>query len=139
MADNELIELLNRHNVRPTANRLIIARTLSSVNRPMSLIELEDLIDSIDKSGIFRTLSLFRENHLVHVIQDGDSVRYELCQSCNDDEDEDTHIHFHCEKCHKTYCMEDIAIPPVTLPKGYEGRTASYIVTGICPSCSDKS
>lgn len=139
MAENELIELFGRHNVRPTANRLIIARTLSSAGRPMSLTEIEDLVDTIDKSGIFRTLTLFRDNHLVHVIQDGDSVRYELCQSCSDDDDEDTHVHFHCEKCHRTYCLDEIAIPPVSLPEGYEGRSASYIVTGTCPACSSNA
>ena len=45
----------------------------------MSLSELEYKILSIDKSGIFRALTLFREHHLVHVIEDGgDGVRYEL-------------------------------------------------------------
>ena len=139
MAENELIELFDRHEVKPTANRLIIAKTLLAAGRPMSLVELEAMIDSIDKSGVFRTLMLFREHHLVHVIQDGDSVRYELCQSCSDEDDEDTHIHFHCEICHKTYCLEDIPVPPVYLPEGYSGHSASYIVSGICPSCSRKA
>ncbi|MBQ2526593.1 MAG: transcriptional repressor, partial [Bacteroidales bacterium] len=65
MAENELIELFDRHEVKPTANRLIIAKTLLAAGRPMSLVELEAMIDSIDKSGVFRTLMLFREHHLV--------------------------------------------------------------------------
>ena len=59
--------------------------------------------------------------------------------SCSDDDDEDTHVHFHCEKCHRTYCLDEIAIPPVSLPEGYEGRSASYIVTGTCPACSSNA
>ena len=41
MAENELIELFDRHEVKPTANRLIIAKTLLAAGRPMSLVELE--------------------------------------------------------------------------------------------------
>ena len=79
MDENRYITLLEEHDVKPTANRLIVLRTLDAAWRPMSLSELEYKILTIDKSGIFRTLSLFREQHLVHVIEDGgDGVRYEL-------------------------------------------------------------
>ena len=77
MEDNNYTTLLEEHNIKPTANRLIVLRTLDGAGRPMSLTELENKILTIDKSGIFRTLSLFREQHLVHVIEDGgDGVRY---------------------------------------------------------------
>ncbi len=138
MPHMELAELFERHNVKATVNRLIVARTLLNCERPLSLMELEERIGTIDKSGIFRCLLLFRKCHLVHAIEDGsDGTRYELCMSHDSLRDEDAHVHFFCEKCHRTFCLEDIHIPPVTLPEGYSGITTNYLVKGICPKCSD--
>ena len=121
------------------ANRIVVARTLAAAERPMSLSELEYKILSIDKSGVFRTLALFREHHLVHVLEDGgDGVRYELCHSHDGhQEDDDQHVHFYCEHCHRTFCLHDTPIPAVTLPEGYELLSINYMVKGICPECAE--
>ena len=63
-----LEHLLEHHGVKVTANRLLIARALEQAGRPLSLMELEQEIDSIDKSNIFRTLVAFKDVHLVHVL-----------------------------------------------------------------------
>ena len=100
MDDSKLTELMEGHGVKVTANRLIVARALHASLMPMSLPELERRIVTLDKSSIFRVLSLFRENHLVHVIEDGGGgVKYELCHSHSSLADEDAHAHFHCEVC----------------------------------------
>jgi Fur family ferric uptake transcriptional regulator len=133
----ECERLLVSHGIKPTANRIVVARTLAAAERPMSLSELEYKILSIDKSGVFRTLALFREHHLVHVLEDGgDGVRYELCHSHDGhQEDDDQHVHFYCEHCHRTFCLHDTPIPAVTLPEGYEAQSINYMVKGICPEC----
>ncbi|MBR1872276.1 MAG: transcriptional repressor [Bacteroidales bacterium] len=132
-----LEELLSRHGIRPTPNRLLVARALEESGRPVSMSELETAIDSIDKSGIFRTLVLFRDKHLVHVLEDGgDGARYELCHSHDSEHDDDLHVHFYCEKCRKTFCLEDIHIPRVSLPQGWSAHTVNYMIKGVCPSCS---
>ena len=128
--------LLGEHGIKATANRILVAVALSEAGRPLSLMELEDRIGSIDKSGIFRCLNTFKEHHLVHSIEDVEGTRYELCLSHDLDHDEDTHVHFYCERCHRTFCLDDIHIPPVVLPKGYDSRTSNYLVKGICPECS---
>ena len=64
MPNIDLTELLERHGVKATANRLIVAKALLTEGRPLSLMELEDKIGTIDKSGIFRSLTLFKEHHL---------------------------------------------------------------------------
>lgn len=131
--------LLTSHDIKPTANRIVVARTLAAAEQPMSLSELEYKILSIDKSGIFRTLTLFREHHLVHVLEDGgDGVRYELCYSHDGHhEDDDQHVHFYCERCHRTFCLADTPIPTVTLPEGYEPQSINYMVKGVCPDCAE--
>lgn len=138
--EHEALEaLLVGHSVKPTANRIIILRTLEKAYRPLSMSELEAKIVTIDKSIISRTLNLFREKHLVHAIEaGGDSVRYELCRSHNHDEHDDMHVHFYCENCQRTFCI-DSPIPVVDVPDGYVMRSINYMIRGLCPRCSAKS
>ncbi len=131
-----LEELFAQHGVKLTANRLLIAQALEEAGRPLSMTELEDRLETIDKSNVFRALTAFRDAHLVHVLEDtGDGVRYELCLSHHDDEDDDVHVHFYCTQCRRTYCLHDIPVPPVRIPDGYEPQGVSYLVKGICPEC----
>ena len=130
-------ELLSQHGIKPTPNRLLVARQLQDAGRPLSLMELESMLETIDKSNIFRTLQTFKEAHLVHVLEDtGDGARYELCHSHHDGPDDDLHVHFYCEKCHKTYCLEDVRIPTVQVPEGFSVSSASHLLRGVCPHCA---
>ena len=132
-------KLLQEHGVKPTANRLLVARALHDSTRPMSMMELEGRLETIDKSGIFRTLQLFREAHLVHVLEDtGDGARYELCHSHRDGHDDDLHVHFFCERCHRTICLEDTPVPSVDAPDGFSVTSSSHLLRGICPDCSGR-
>lgn len=136
---NEEIALLEQHGVKPTANRIVVVKALAAAGRPMSLTELEYNILTIDKSGIFRALTLFRDHHLVHVIEDGgDGVRYELCHSHATDVDDDLHVHFYCERCRRTFCLEQVAVPAVPLPPGFTMTSVNYMVKGICPECGQE-
>ena len=128
--------LLEEHGIKATPNRLLVARALASAGRPLSLMELEAQLETIDKSAIFRTLGAFKDAHLVHVLEDsGEGVRYELCHSHHEDHDDDVHVHFYCTKCHRTYCLEDTPVPPVQVPEGYEVESVSYLLKGVCPDC----
>lgn len=139
MNEQLCVKLLEHHGVKPTSNRILVAKALETAQRPLSLMELETRIKTIDKSGIFRALTLFREHHMVHVIEDGgDGVRYELCRSHDDEHDDDMHVHFFCEVCRQTYCLDNIKIPPVELPGGFVMNTVNYMVKGMCPNCRDR-
>ncbi|HAC40036.1 MAG TPA: transcriptional repressor [Rikenellaceae bacterium] len=131
-----LEELFAQHGVKVTANRLLIAQALEEAGRPLSMTELEERLETIDKSNVFRALTAFREAHLVHALEDaGEGVRYELCLSHHDDEDDDVHVHFYCIKCHRTFCLHEVPVPPVTVPEEYVPESVSYLVKGICPAC----
>ena len=133
---SKLEELFAQHGVKVTANRLLIAQALEEAGRPLSMTELEDRLETIDKSNVFRALTAFRDAHLVHVLEDaGDGVRYELCLSHHEDEDDDVHVHFYCTQCRRTFCLHDVPVPPVHVPDGYEPQGVSYLVKGICPAC----
>lgn len=142
MNHEELEHLLTERGVRTTANRLLILRTLRASGCAMSLSELEARLGTVDKSSIFRTLSLFLKHHLVHSIDDGEgTTKYGVCADncrCNDEEHEgfdDLHLHFTCERCRRTYCFQGLPIPEVTVPEGFRVRTANYLLMGLCPDC----
>lgn len=137
MKSEDCEALLVAHDVKPTANRILVVQALAQTGRPLSLTELERQLLSVDKSGVFRALTLFREHHLVHVLEDGgDGVRYELCHSHDGhDHDDDQHVHFYCERCHRTFCITHLPIPTVQLPSGYVLHDVNYMAKGLCPQC----
>lgn len=138
MNRDPLADRLERHGVKPTANRLMIVRALAEHRRPLSMGELEAALETVDKSVISRTLSLLRDKRLVHVLED-DGVRYELCRSHDEEHDDDMHVHFHCLSCGRTFCLESVPVPSVPVPEGYKAVTANFVVKGFCPGCSSRS
>lgn len=139
METNEVIDILADKGVKPTANRIIVLKMLHDVHRPVSLTDLEAKLLSMDKSSIFRVLSLFLEHDVVHAFEDGRGLlNYELCERrgrCNHSEN---HIHFYCESCRRSFCMEDILMPSVSLPEGFVAHAMSFVVKGECPECRAK-
>lgn len=136
MTPEHFAELLAEHGIRPTANRILVVRTLEQAGRPLSMTEIEQRLVTIDKSIVSRTLALLREHHAVHVIEGAqEGVRYELCHSSHKDEDDDLHVHFYCEQCHRTFCLDGVPVPEVCLPDGFSLSTANYLVKGTCPHC----
>ena len=133
--EQHLIILMQQHGIRPTANRIIVAKTLAEACRPLTMGELDDHLGSIDKSSIFRTLTVFKEQHLVHVLEDSEGTRYELCHSHDHSHDDDLHVHFYCTGCHKTFCLESVPVPEVAVPEGFTPHSATHLVRGLCPDC----
>ena len=139
MDESTCVKMLEKHGIRPTSNRIVVLKALAAAMNPSSISDLENKIVTIDKSGIFRSLMLFREHRLVHVLEDGDGgVKYELCLSHDEDEDEDMHVHFYCEQCHRLFCLHDMPVPQVDLPEGYSMTTVNYVVKGTCPQCAER-
>ena len=139
MDEDKCVELLEKHGVKSTANRIMIVKALAEEENPKSVKELEDKLVLIDKSNIFRALTIFRKHHLVHTIEDGNGgIRYELCMSHSSVDDDDEHVHFFCEKCGKTFCLNSTPVPAVQLPEDYVHRSSNFLVKGLCPACAGK-
>ena len=136
MDNRKIIEILERKGVRVTSIRILVMESLTAASRPMSLSDLETVLDTVDKSSIFRSLEAFEKHHAVHSIDDGTgSVKYEVCEGEDECTVSDMHAHFYCEKCHKTYCLKEISAPVVDLPEGFEMNSVNYIVKGTCREC----
>ena len=82
MEQNDITAYLERKGVKPTANRILVLKTLKESDRPMCLSDLENELITMDKSSIFRVLTLFQEQEIVHTFEDGRGIlNYELCTS----------------------------------------------------------
>lgn len=139
MNSQDMISRLESKGIRPTANRILVMKTLMGEQNPQSLSNLERKMVSMDKSSIFRTLTLFLEHDVVHAFEDGRGVLcYELCEEKGACDHHDGHIHFYCKSCQRSFCMEDIHIPSFELPEGFYPHSISFVIKGECPDCRKK-
>ncbi len=136
MESKEIINKLNLKGIRHTPNRILVYRALADSDRPMSLNDLENSLLTMDKSSIFRVLTLFREHGVLHDFEDGRGVlHYELCMCDGECDLADNHLHFYCEHCQKSFCLNDVHLPEVPVPEGYSVHSISFVVKGCCPQC----
>jgi Fur family ferric uptake transcriptional regulator len=127
---------LEIRNIKPTAMRELVLKVLSEQKAAISLADLEQKFDKVDKVTLYRTLKTFEENKLIHSIDDGTgSVKYALCRETCQCNPEDLHIHFLCTKCKQTYCLTDIPVPSVSLPAQFTLENISVVIKGICSNC----
>ena len=134
MENNEIDKKLESKNVKPTAMRKLVYKTLVDSGKALSLADLEQRFDRVERSTIFRALKSFVDNLIVHTVDDGSgSVKYAVDDcTCNI---HDLHVHFYCTRCGRTRCMKELPIPDVKLPNGYTYENAQFIINGVCPRC----
>lgn len=139
--DNPCDSLLLHVGIRPSPARILVARELMAAGGVMSAQQLEERLHTVDRSSITRTLTLFSARGLVHVVDDGSgSVKYELCTHPGDSgPHSDSHPHFHCLSCGDTVCLDNVSVPAVPLPAGFEASAVNYVIKGLCPRCRSKA
>jgi Fur family transcriptional regulator, ferric uptake regulator len=93
--------------------------------------------EHFDRVTIYRTLNTFVDKGIIHLIPTTDnSVLYALCKdNCEHGHHHDNHVHFICNKCSKTTCLDTVTVPVVNLPDGFEPIEAAMVVNGICKEC----
>lgn len=93
--------------------------------------------ESFDRVTVYRTLQSFVEKGIIHLIPTRDnSIKYALCKDdCEEGHHHDNHVHFICDTCSKTICLEDVTVPRVKLPKDFVPQHAEMVVNGRCGDC----
>ena len=132
-------QTLANAGVRVTAVRLMIWQQIRHhLQGVFSLADLETLLPTVDRSTLFRALTVFNDAHLLHNVDDGSgSQKYCVCH-LDDTRQCQGHIHLTCRKCHRTFCLTNVKIPPAPLPEGFVQEETEYVVKGICKECSRK-
>jgi Fur family ferric uptake transcriptional regulator len=130
------IERLSKRDIKPTSTRILILKAILKRTVVFTLADLETELQTIDKSTIFRTLTLFLKQRLIHTIDDGSgSLKYSVCEEDCDCSIEQQHVHFYCRECKKTFCLRETQVPTVELPEGFSSDSINYVIKGVCSSC----
>jgi Fur family ferric uptake transcriptional regulator len=137
---NELEQRLVDRGVRVTAVRLLVFKAMVEHPQAFSLADMEEKLGSVDRSTLSRAINLFHEKLLIHRIDDGSgSVKYSVCGSDCGCCLGDLHVHFHCYRCQRTCCLEEISIPAVQLPPGFQPADVNFVLKGLCDKCSRRA
>ncbi|RYU77848.1 Fur family transcriptional regulator [Hymenobacter persicinus] len=140
MADSRerIALMLNRHGLRQTAARVQVLQTLHESEFALSGAEIEKTLgQDLDRITLYRTLRSFEEKGLVHRVLDASDVaRYASCSlECSEHAHFDNHVHFKCTACTHIYCLNQIAIPAVALPREFQAVSRDYLLSGVCSHC----
>lgn len=138
---NEVHQLLKKHSIRQTTTREAVLNVMFSKNYAVSHAEIEkEMGAKFDRVTIYRTLNAFLENGLVHKVLDSEGgIKYAVCQHEHQaDKHTDNHLHFKCNKCHQTLCLEDHYIPNIATPKNYTINSLNILAEGVCEKCNLK-
>ncbi|MBK5270841.1 MAG: transcriptional repressor [Bacteroidia bacterium] len=136
--DNQTGELLRRNNLSITGSRKKILQLFFEQVGALAHGDIEKKAgEKFDRVTIYRTLQTFVDKGIIHTIPTADnSIRYALCKDdCSEGHHHDHHIHFVCNNCGNTYCLDDVVTPDIRLPKGYSAGHVEVVVEGICKNC----
>lgn len=127
---------LTQRNIKPTAVRLSVLDHLLNRKTAVSLSILENNFEKADRVTLYRTLKTFEEKKLIHAIDDGTgALKYALCKESCECSIDDLHVHFHCNKCKETYCLEQSQIPNISIPPDFKLEEVNMVMKGVCASC----
>lgn len=131
-------DILKHNNLSITDNRMQILSLFYEHEGALAHSDIEKRSgDRIDRVTIYRTLQTFEEKGIIHSIPTADnSVKYALCKhDCAGGHHHDNHVHFLCDHCGATTCLDDVLVPEVKLPSGFAPLQSSMVVQGICKNC----
>ncbi len=94
-------------------------------------------VNLLTRVTIYRTLQSFVEKGIIHLIPTkANSKKYALCKDdCEAGDHHDNHVHFICEECSKTICLDDVTVAQVKVPRVFTPQHAEMVVNGICGEC----
>ena len=131
-------DFLKNYGLSVTESRKQILALFTNSKGALAHADIEkNVAVNFDRVTIYRTLQTFVEKGIIHTIPTADnSVLYALCKdSCKEGHHHDNHVHFICDNCDTTYCLENITIPLVELPEGFQLKQADLVISGTCKNC----
>lgn len=136
--ETRIASLLKRSDLSVTESRRKILHLFLEQPGALAHGDIEKKAgEKFDRVTVYRTLQAFVEKGIIHTIPTADnSIRYALCKdNCSGGHHHDHHIHFMCDECGNTYCLDDVVTPEIKLPKGYSASHVEVVVEGVCKNC----
>ncbi len=131
-------DILKKNGLSVTESRKKILELFLDTEGALAHADIEKNTDAaFDRVTVYRTLQTFVEKGIIHQIPTIDnSILYALCKhNCQQGHHHDNHVHFICNSCDKTFCLDDVTVPDVKLPAGFNPSQAAMVVTGVCMEC----
>ena len=135
---NNLLNILKKNQLSVTDGRKKILELFLNSPGALAHADIEKSTGEIfDRVTVYRTLQTFVDKGIIHNIPTTDnSILYALCkQNCEAGHHHDNHVHFICDVCFKTTCLDDVTVPEVKLPRGFKPKHAQMVVGGVCGAC----
>lgn len=131
-------DLLKKSSLAITKNRLKVLSFLLKSDKPISLKAINFKFKNFDRVTLFRILSKFEENKLIHsiVLDDGKKLFALSKNECsNSSTHNHTHVHFVCKKCDGVTCLDIDNFPILNAPN-FTFNEVSINASGICSNCN---
>jgi Fur family ferric uptake transcriptional regulator len=131
-------ELLERHGLRPTRQRLAVLGVLASERNDATAHEIHSALagagERVGLATVYRTLAALSECGAVDALSHHPGeICYRLCS-------EEHHHHLVCERCHRVVELGDCDLGSWIADRaskhGFTISGHAIEVTGICPDCS---
>lgn len=125
--------------IRNTPAKTEIIRILEQSKIALSHIELQEKLNGLcDRVTIYRVLERLLNEKIIHkTTTTNGGVKYAICtQTCTDKNHLHNHLHFTCENCKKTFCLEEV-IPKFNLPEDYFLKDLHFTASGLCKNCKN--
>ncbi|HSC54323.1 MAG TPA: transcriptional repressor [Phnomibacter sp.] len=132
------VDILKRNSLSVTdSRRSILDLFLQQNASALRHSDIEHHLGAMDRVTIYRTLQAFCEKGIIHSIPGSDgAARYALCKGgCEHGHHHDDHVHFVCTQCGSTQCLDDVHVPFVRMPDGFEANKSEMVVSGTCKGC----
>lgn len=133
--------ILSDKKLRITQSRKAVIDSFLANRHALSQPDLEKLLEnSCDRVTIYRILDSFMQHGILHKVPDLEGTqKFALCDSCSDHHHHDEHLHFKCTNCGKTECLDEIPMPQIKLPSGYQVDEWNMLLQGVCGECGQKT
>lgn len=140
LTEAEAKELLSQNGLNRTKGKIQILLEISNSSRPLSVIEIhEKMTESCDVSTVFRTITQFKEKHLIQEVNlDEGFFRYEMKSHHHG---HDHHHHVRCRICGDIKNIEKCDLGPfekAIAKLGFKDMEHRLEFTGVCSRCSKK-
>src|SRR5258706_3449659 len=129
--ENEVLSILKKNQLSVTDGRKEILKLFLKSPGALAHADVEKNTGAtFDRVMVYRTLQTVVDKGIIHHIPTTDnSILYALCKDdCEAGHHHDNHVHFVCDKCSKTICLEEVTVPQVKLPKGFAPRISEMVV-----------
>ncbi len=129
----QLIDILTKSGIRPSAQRLSVLEYLTGTTcHPSADRIYEDvhaMQPTISRSTVYNTVKLFVDKGVIETVA-GD------ISECRYDFFHEPHAHFQCRQCRKVFDIP-FELGAISRPEGFDVEHTILVFTGLCPQCCD--